>query len=93
MRAKHPSDIVFRFRHERPCGDLCVRIRAYKESIKKDELSYIEDAVSSYIDSVDGWNPGGLITDVMGSFGLTFLFVESWCSYGPADEYENTIYI
>lgn len=93
MSVDHPSDIIFRFQTMVKGCDLCIRIRAYKKSIDHYDMFCIEDAVSSYVDTVDDWTPEVLIRDVMSSFDFDYEFVSSWHSFGPKDELDNTIYI
>lgn len=55
--------------------DTDVDIFVLTSAITNDEKSEIEDAISSYIDSVEDWQYEELINDVFASFDLDYKIV------------------
>lgn len=57
-------------------ADAEIYVRVVPDSGKDIDYASIEDAISSYIDSVESFSYEGLITDVLDSFGYKYEFIE-----------------
>lgn len=57
-------------------ADAEIYVRVVPDSGKDIDYSSINDAISSYIDSVESFSYEGLIIDVLDSFGYKYEFIE-----------------
>lgn len=57
-------------------ADAEIYVRVISDSDNGIDCASVEDAISSYIDSVESFSYDGLIRDVLDSFGYKYEFIE-----------------